>query len=352
MVFNNDHIGRFIFIAVSIFGIYYLLFFAIKKWSAKKKRFFPSLIQKILHLPGLLLCIAITADIFSKNFLQSEDKIFLSHLRHVLDIGVILIVGIFLVRVIEVVYHIILHHYAEQEEENYSYRSAQTKYSLIRRILTILVVIAVSISIGLTFTAVREMSQALLASAGVAGIVLGFAAQKSLAALFSGIQIALSQPVRIDDTVVVEGQFGIVGEINLTYVVINTWDEKKLIVPVNYFLENSFENWTRISPKIVGTVKVHADYNLKIEPLRQTFREWLTASGLWDGRKSALLITNATDKTIELRATMTAKNSDDAFDLECVIREKLITYLREQDPPALPAERLSLMPETVAKNTL
>jgi small-conductance mechanosensitive channel len=184
------------------------------------------------------------------------------------------------------------------------------------------------------------MGTTILASAGVVGIVLGFAAQKSLGTLFSGIQIIVSQPIRIGDVVVVENEFGTIGEINLTFVVIQTWDGRRLIVPINYFLEKTFESWTRVSPEVISKVKIYTDYTAPIEKIRAEFKKHLEESALWDRRNADFLVTNANDKTIELRATMSAKDSATAWDLECYIREKLITYLQQNYPEALPKTRL------------
>jgi small-conductance mechanosensitive channel len=160
--------------------------------------------------------------------------------------------------------------------------------------------------------------------------------------LLAGVQIAISQPIKIGDIVIVEEQFGTIGEITLTYIVINTWDEKRLIVPINYFLEHPFQNWTRMSPEVIGQVKVYADYTLPVATVRQKFREWLESTPLWDKRSAGLQVTGANDKTIEIRATMSARNSSDSYDLECFIREHLITFIQENYPGALPTSRLHI----------
>jgi len=192
----------------------------------------------------------------------------------------------------------------------------------------------------MTFDSIRQIGTTLLASAGVVGLVIGFAAQKSLGTLFAGLQIAIAQPIRIDDTVVVEEQFGTIGEITLTYVVINSWDGRRLVVPINYFLEHPFENWTRTSPEVVGKVKFYADYSLPVAEVREQFNKWLENEPLWDKRTSNFIVSNATENTIELRATMSARNSDDAFTLECRMREKLIGHIHNNFPQCLPQKRL------------
>jgi small-conductance mechanosensitive channel len=330
-------------ISAAILAVFYLFLFMLKKWAAKK-RFFPQLIQKHLHIPGIVLCFTIIANVVIERLGIHADPELLVFIKRVFHIVVILAAGFFAARIVKLVYEVLIYYYSSRKTEGYSLRSAKTKFQMIQRILNLVVIFVTMIAILMTFPLVKQFGNTLLASAGVAGIILGFAAQKSLGTLFSGIQIAIAQPVKIDDIVVVDNQFGTIGEITLTYIVVNTWDEKRLIVPINYFLENSFENWTRSSPEVVGKVKIYVDFNLPIDELRLKFNEWLSASDLWDKRKSALLITDSNDETMEVRATMSAKDSGDAYDLECLIREKMITYIKDNYPWALPAKRIQYKP--------
>lgn len=323
-------------------ALFYGIFYFIKKWSKSKTYQLPKLLDKHLHLPGLLLFIIITLNFNLAPFHRYINNIVYGYFLHLNHILLILAIGFLFIRLVTFARDFSLHFYARKASEDYRLRTAKTKFQLIERILKIVIITGTISAVLMTFDQVKEIGTTLLASAGVAGIVLGFAAQKSLGSLFAGIQIAISQPIRLEDTVVVEGTFGTISEISLTYVVLSTWDEKKLIIPINYFLENSYENWTRNSPDVVGKVKIYADYTLPVENIRKEFLSWLNASHLWDKRKGALLVTGADDKTIEVRATMSAKNSGDAFDLECFIREKLITYIRENYPGALPTSRLNI----------
>lgn len=325
---------------------FYVIFYLLKRWSKSKTYTLPTLIDKHLHLSGVALFLVITLNINISVFQRYFSENAFGNIQHALQILLILSVSFLLIKLIALFRDVMINYHRKQEYKDYRLRSVRTKFQLIQRVINIVIIIATISAVLMTFQQVQKIGTTLLASAGVAGIVLGFAAQKSLSTLFAGIQIAISQPVKIDDTVVVEGQFGTIGEITLTYVVLNTWDEKRLIVPINYFLEKPFENWTRNSPEVIGKVKMYADYTLPIETVRSEFLSWLKASPLWDGRKAALRVTNADDKAIELRATMSARNSDDAFDLESFIREKMITYIRENYPESLPTSRLNI------KNTL
>jgi small-conductance mechanosensitive channel len=328
--------------------IYQLLFFFLKRWALRKKRFIPSILDKYIYYPGLLLMIVVSlwfGLLLFENHLDQETSRLIRHLVIILAICS----GAFLLtRLVTVLGKITLRKLASETETNYSHRKAKTKFELIERILSVMIFVATLSLVLMTFKGVRQIGSTLLASAGVVGLIIGIAAQKSLGALFAGIQIAISQPIRLDDVVVVENQFGTIGEITLTYVVVNTWDGRRLVVPINFFLEKSFENWTRSTAEVIGKVTVHADYSLPVSAVRAVFESWVKASPLWDGRNVGLVVINATEKTIELRGVMSARNSGDAFELECEIREKLIGFIRENYPESLPKNRVLLPKEAVA----
>jgi small-conductance mechanosensitive channel len=340
---RNDLLQEFIYPAISIAGVlilYQLVFTLFRRWSRRKKRFLPVLLTKYLYYPGLLLIINVALFIsltFVSGFLSDSVHAFI---LHVLKITGICFSGFVVIRLIVIFREITLHQYAHADKLDYSVRKAKTKFQLIERIIHFLIIFAIIAFVLMTFENVRKIGTTLLASAGVVGIIIGFAAQKSLGTMFAGIQIALSQPIRIGDTVVVEGQFGTIGEITLTFVVVNIWDGRRLIMPISYFLEKSFENWTMVTPEVVGKASIHVDYSLPVEEVREQCLQWITSSPLWDGRTKGFVVTGANNRTMEVRATMSAKNSDDAYTMECMIREKLITYIREKHPYALPKARI------------
>jgi len=199
-------------------------------------------------------------------------------------------------------------------------------------------------AILMTFDKVRYLGTSLLASAGVAGIILGFAAQRSIGTLLAGIQIAITQPIRLDDVVIVENEWGRIEEITLTYVVVRIWDKRRLIVPTTYFIEKPFQNWTRVSADILGTVFIYTDYQVPVDKLREEFTRILEKSELWDRKTNVMQVTNATDRTIEIRALMSAADSPTAWDLRVHVREKLITFLQENYPDSLPRTRIEMAP--------
>ncbi|MDH3556239.1 MAG: mechanosensitive ion channel family protein, partial [Deltaproteobacteria bacterium] len=178
--------------------------------------------------------------------------------------------------------------------------------------------------------------------AGIVGIIVGLAAQKSISTLFAGIQMAITQPIRIDDVVIVENEWGRIEEITLTYVVVRIWDLRRLIVPITYFLEKPFQNWTRISAEILGTVFLYVDYTVPVEAVRTELRRILENSPLWDGQICLLQVTNATERTTELRAIISATDASNAWELRCEVREKLIGFIRQNYPDGLPKVRAEL----------
>lgn len=227
-------------------------------------------------------------------------------------------------------------------EDNLRARGVHTQITVIQRITSFIIILFGIASFFLLFDELRSIGVSLIASAGVAGLAIGFAAQKTLANLLAGIQIAFAQPIRVEDAVVVEGEWGWVEEITLTYVVIRIWDLRRLVVPISYFIEKPFQNWTRNSATIIGSVYLYTDYTMPIEPLRQKLIELLTDNPRWDKNVQVVQVTNSTQDTIEIRMLMSAKNSPTTWDLRCEVREEMIKFIQEHYPEALPKTRASL----------
>ncbi|MFI1967715.1 mechanosensitive ion channel protein [Streptomyces cinnamoneus] len=215
-------------------------------------------------------------------------------------------------------------------------RRVRTQVTLIRRVVTAAVAVVAVAAMLLTFPAMRTVGTSLLASAGLIGIVAGVAAQSTLGNLFAGLQIAFGDMVRIGDTVVVGGEWGTVEEITLTYLVVATWDERRITMPVSYFTSRPFENWSRGNARMTGTVFFHLDHAAPVDLLRERLHQVLKATLEWDGRAWSLVVTDTTPSTIQVRALMTAQNSDDIWALRCVVREELVSWLRREHPYALP----------------
>ncbi|MGK5446888.1 mechanosensitive ion channel family protein [Streptomyces radiopugnans] len=215
-------------------------------------------------------------------------------------------------------------------------RRVRTQLTLIKRLATAVVTVIAGAAMLLQFPAMEKLGTSMLASAGVLGIVAGIAAQSTLGNLFAGLQIAFGDMVRIGDTVIVDGEWGTVEEITTSYLVVLTWDERRITMPVSYFTSKPFENWTRGNPQMTGTVYLHLDHSAPIAEIRRRTEEIVRASDAWDGRSWGLVVTDSTPTTIEVRATMTARSPDDIWTLRCEVREGLITWLHREHPYALP----------------
>lgn len=227
------------------------------------------------------------------------------------------------------------------ELDELALRGLRTQVVVLRRVASIVVGIVAAALMLVQFEVVRTVGMSLLASAGIAGVVLGLAAQRSIATLLAGLQLSITQPIRIGDTVIVEGEWGTIEEINLTYVVVKIWDQRRLIVPMNRFLEQPFENWTKVSPALLGTVFFHADYRLPIDAVREELDRILEGNPRWDGRVKSVLVTDATERTVQVRALVSAADAGDQWDLRCEVREKLIAFLqRYEDGKYLPRVRV------------
>lgn len=227
-------------------------------------------------------------------------------------------------------------------EDNLEARKMRTRLRVLRQALVMIIVLVTAAAMLMTFPGARSIGVSMFASAGVAGIVVGFAARPVLSNLLAGIQIALTQPIRIEDAVVIEGEWGWIEEITSTYVVVKIWDWRRLIVPLSQFIEKPFQNWTRESASIIGVVTWHTDYTVPIAQMREKLKEFLGQSELWDGDVQVLQIIDSNRETMELRALMSAKNSPTAWDLRCEIREKMILWLQKEHPRALPRNRVQV----------
>jgi small-conductance mechanosensitive channel len=227
-------------------------------------------------------------------------------------------------------------------ENNLEARKASTRFHLIARVLYVLIGIFAIGAILMMFDEVRHIGASLLASAGIAGIVVGFAAQKTLANLFAGFQLAFSQPVRQDDVVVVEGEWGRVEEITLTFVTVRIWDDRRLVLPLSYFIEKPFQNWTRSSSEITGSVVFWVDYSFPVTEGRSALKEIIESSPLWDKRFWNLQVSDTSERSLQLRVLATSANSSASWDLRCEIREKFTTFIQQHYPQCLPTIRASV----------
>ena len=263
-----------------------------------------------------------------------------------LEIGMYIAGGALLIEMTDVLSDVVLDRDRIDTADNLEERKIITQFQYIKKVMTVIMIVAVISLILLQFEKVRELGTGILASAGVAGLIIGLAAQRSIANLLAGFQLAFTQPIRIDDVVIVEGEWGRIEEITLTYVVVRIWDERRLVVPLNYFNEKPFQNWTRTSAQLLGYIYLYTDYRLPVDKLRAHYFEVVEEHPKWDGRVKNIQVTNSDRHTMELRVLMSARNASDAWDLRCDIREKLVTFIQENYPECLPRTRVE-MPEKV-----
>jgi small-conductance mechanosensitive channel len=205
-------------------------------------------------------------------------------------------------------------------------------------VVTVVVIVGLSI-ILMTFPAVKHIGMSLLASAGLAGLVVGMAMKSTLSSLIAGIQIAFSQPIRIEDSVVVEGEWGWIEEIGTTHVVVRIWDLRRLVLPLSYFIEHPFQNWTRGSTDLLGSVLLYVDYTIPVQELREELGRILKSTDKWKGGVCVLQVTDVSETSMQLRALMDARDAGSTWDLRCYVREKLIEFLQRRHPHALPKLR-------------
>jgi small-conductance mechanosensitive channel len=261
--------------------------------------------------------------------------------------GIVLIIAVawFLVKLTSVFETVILMQYHIEDKDNLQARKIYTQVRIIKKILIFIIAVVAFSAILMSFERFRRLGTGILASAGVAGIVLGFAAQRALGNLLAGIQIALTQPFRLDDVVIVENEWGRIEEITLTYVVVRIWDLRRLVLPISYFIEKPFQNWTRISADLIGSVYLYVDYTVPVQEIREEFFRILKSS-TWDGKVWGLQVTDATEHSMQVRAIMSAPDSSSAWNLRCEVREKLIEFMRTKHPEALPRFRAELQGES------
>jgi small-conductance mechanosensitive channel len=289
--------------------------------------------------PAWLVAALVVAELSFVNDVERRSRDTLSHL---LEIG--LIVGVTWLGV-ELIYAmtdiaLVRLQRALGTRDNRRARRARTQLMMLRRVIAVVAVIIAAGAILLTFTRVRALGASMLASAGIAGAIAGVAARPTLGNLIAGLQIAFSDMLRMDDVIVVNTEWGRVDDITLTYVVMRTWDERRLIIPTSWFVDNPFENWTRHESRVIGTVLITVDFAVPVEQVRAEVQRILESSALWDRREWVVQVTEITAQGVELRMLMSAADAPSAWDLRCEVRERLLTFLRERFPEALPRVRV------------
>ncbi len=338
----NDHMYSGILIASSLtigWILYLFVSFLIKRSDgifSKGLKVNLGLLKSPLRFLVPTLCIAGVIPLLQ---LPEKARGFIGHFIYILLIALF---GWVAIKIVYIVRDALLNRYDITVRDNVRARSMHTQMRVIANIIVVVIALLTVSLMLMSFPKVRHIGVSILASAGIVGVVIGFAAQKTLGDLIAGIQIAIAQPIRLDDVVVIENEWGWIEEITLTFVVVRIWDLRRLVVPISYFLEKPFQNWTRTSADLLGTVFIYTDYTVPVKEVRNELTRILKNSTKWDKKVDVLQVTNATDKTVELRALMSAADSPAMWDLRCEVRENLLEFLQRSFPECLPRIRIEM----------
>ncbi|MEA2690342.1 MAG: hypothetical protein QOD51_2949 [Candidatus Eremiobacteraeota bacterium] len=317
-----------------------LVFWALTRWAKRSNVPFATAIVRRTSRSAAyifpLLAILVAAPLVDLPPAWTQPAV---HVTGLLTIAAIAWAVIVLVRVWG---DVVVARHRLDVEDNLLARQLGTRVDILSRVLvTIVIIVALGAEL-MTFPPIRALGTTLLASAGVAGIAVGLAARPLLENLVAGVQLALTQPIRIDDVVVVEKQFGHIEEIHSTYIVVRLWDLRRLVVPLTYFINTPFENWTRRTANLLGEVYVFADWCLDVEALRAELPKIVARTPLWDEQFQNVQVTDVTERAVQIRTLVTARNSADLFDLRCFVREAIVAYIRDNQPDAMPKLRVEL----------
>lgn len=327
---------------------HYLIFKTLERVSKRTKTVFDASLVQHCSQP-MRFVIVLLAISFVLPLLNMPPTM-LDFVKHLLSLCFIASVAWLIVRFTFVLNDLILSRYKVDVRDNLQARKIQTQLQIFKKIVVVVVTILALATMLMTFEKVRQLGATILASAGIVGIILGLAAQRTIATLLAGLQIAITQPIRVDDVVIVENEWGRIEEITFTYVVVRIWDLRRLVLPITYFIEKPFQNWTRVTADILGTVFIYVDYTVPIQAIREELHRILKSTNLWDGKAWVLQVTNATERTVELRALMSAPDAPTAWNLRCEVREKLIEFIQKNYPDGLPKVRAEIQ-ESVAPAT-
>jgi small-conductance mechanosensitive channel len=296
----------------------------------------------VRHMKGpLRLALPVLAVAVALPFVQLPEGL-LSLVQHVVGIVTIATISWIVIRSASVLEDYLYDRYKLEGGDNLKARKIRTQMVYLKRVFAVIVGVVGLALILINFERVRQLGTTILASAGIVGIVLGFASQRSIALLFAGFQVALTQPIRIDDVVIVENEWGRIEEITLTYVVVRIWDKRRLVVPISYFIEKPFQNWTRVSADLLGTVYLYCDYTVPVQAIREELERILQRSEEWDREVCVVQVTDATERTMVVRALLSASDASLLWTLRCRVREQLIDFIRRDFPESLPRFRAQL----------
>lgn len=335
---RSDWLPLLVPLAVTLASLETVRFAAHRRQRTRRWNVVGALVRRCAR-PAWFVTVVIALEVALPNRVSRHARGITAHL---LEMALIVGVTWFVVQVVYAMSDIVLLRLnrALGTRDNRRARRARTQLLMLRRVLAFGAVVIALGAILLTFTRVRTLGASMLASAGIAGAIAGVAARPTLGNLIAGLQIAFSDMVRMDDVVVVQDEWGRVDDITLTYVVVRTWDERRLIIPTSYFVDNPFQNWTRHEARVIGTVLMTLDFCVPVQELRAEVQRILEVSPLWDRRDWVVQATDMNAHGVEIRMLMSAADAPSAWDLQCEVREKVLTFLRERNPEALPRTRV------------
>ncbi|HKF53379.1 MAG TPA: mechanosensitive ion channel family protein [Candidatus Acidoferrales bacterium] len=320
--------------------VHFVVFWLLRRLAQRKGAYLQQSLAKRGQRPARWI-FPLLAVLIVLPGLPLPEKL-MSALEHITGIGLIAAIAWLIILASEITSDVLANRYRIDVADNLLARRIQTQFSVLHRIVVVVVSLVALAIVLMTFPAINHIGMSLLASAGLAGLIVGLAMKGTLSNLIAGIQIAFTQPFRLEDAVVVEGQWGWIEEIGTMYVVVRIWDLRRLVLPLSYFLDHPFENWTRTSAEVLAHFFIYVDYTVPVEEARQELRRILESTPLWAGKVCVMQISDFSETTAQLRAVMDARNSSDSWDLQCYVREKLIDYLREKYPESLPRYRAEL----------
>lgn len=341
-------LGLFVLAIGLAFLLHRLLFRLVSDAVGTRDLFVRSLVARVRGPSRLAMILFASALAASSAPLSGAQA---ATVRHGLLIVLIALIGWVARVALHVWTTVYLRRFKLDAEDNLLARKHVTQTRILQRIADFVILVLAAAGTLMTFEGVQQYGVSLLASAGAAGIVVGLALQPVLKNVFAGVQLAVTQPIRIDDALLVEGEWGNVEEITTTYVVLRLWDWRRMILPLSYFIENPFQNWTRESASLIGAVAIQLDYRTPVDLLRAEAQRIAAASPLWDRNVVNVQVTDFRERTMEVRILISAATSGRAFDLRCEMREKLVAFLQREHPVALPVTRNELRFDALADRT-
>lgn len=314
--------------------LYWSTSVVLKRLGKNPKYLLPKSSFKRLAFPLVLIFISVLLRMKAlRDLLNLEDAEF--WFKKASTILFIFAMAWVMIALLKIIKKVIIQNYDIGEADNLKARKVYTQFTILERIFIFIIILLGVGFILMSFEEIREVGISIFASAGVAGIIIGFSAQQFIGTILAGIQIAIAQPIKLDDVVIVEGEWGRIEEITLTYVVVSIWDKRRLIVPTPYFINQPFQNWTKTSSDLMGTIFLYVDYNVPFDKIREEQTRILNDTDLWDGKVDVVQVTDTKPNYVEIRSLVSAKDSPTAWDLRVLVREKLIVFLQQNYPESI-----------------